>query len=71
MSDVPCTVKNVMITAGDGSTVPGVRAICALCGHSTESFGRRGRSLRRCLKAMTAECPRGETNDYQRSDEQI
>ena len=37
---------------------------CTKCGEQTESFGQRGRSLRRCLVLMKEECPRGEENYY-------
>jgi hypothetical protein len=59
-----CSVEVVILPTGDGRTVPGLRVTCQKCGYSTESFGQRGRSLKRCLKAMTAECPLGESNTY-------
>ncbi len=57
-----------MLPAGDDRYVPGVRVTCSKCAHVTESFGQRGRSLRRCLKAMREECPEKEFNDYQKHD---
>jgi hypothetical protein len=68
MQEVECDVENVMLPAGDVRSVPGVRVTCRGCGHVVESFGQRGRSLRRCLKALEEECPREETNTYKKYD---
>ncbi len=65
---MPVDVESVMLPAGDDRYVPGVRVTCSKCAHVTESFGQRGRSLRRCLKAMREECPEKEFNDYQKHD---
>jgi hypothetical protein len=58
----PCSIEKVDLNAGDGESVPGVRLTCLRCGHVTESFGQRGRSVKRCFKAMTEECPMKETD---------
>ena len=61
-----CKVEVVILPTGDGQTVPSLRVTCQKCGYVTESFGQRGRSLKRCLKALAEECPRGETNNTYR-----
>jgi len=64
MAQVTCEVEQVDLTNENGKPVPGLRVTCTKCGEQTESFGQRGRSLRRCLALMKEECPRGEENYY-------
>ncbi len=47
-----------------GSPVSGLRAICLLCGHQTESFGISVSSVHECLDSMREECPCGGSNAY-------
>lgn len=68
---VPCTITYDDIEnheACDGYT-PGVIATCSRCGHSTESCGESGASVRRCLALMREECPEGESNFYTEDEE--
>lgn len=62
---VKCEVAHVDLTNEEDVEVPGLEVTCSRCGHRVESFGQRGRSLRRCLAVMREECPRGEENFYQ------
>ena len=60
MPEVNCEVERVDLPNDYGNLVPSIRVTCNKCGHATESFGQRGRSLRRCLTVMGEECPGGE-----------
>lgn len=44
--------------------LPGVRATCSRCGHTTESFGEDSGSVKRCLAMLNEECPKDENNYY-------
>ena len=46
------------------SDIPGVEATCLECGHTTESYGQEGPSIRRCLVLLREECPLGANNFY-------
>jgi hypothetical protein len=50
---------------GDYGDIPGVRAICERCGHTTESFGQHDGSRTRCLVLLREECPNDENNFYE------
>ena len=64
MPTVNCEVELLDLPNDKDQPVPSIRLTCERCGHTTESFGQRGRSLRRCLAVMKEECPRGEENFY-------
>lgn len=61
---VKCEIEEVELDGESGRAIEGVSATCARCGHTTESYGTSGASVRRCLVAMREECPRGENNFY-------
>lgn len=61
---VACDVDETTMQNEDGYDVDGVEVTCGRCGHTTESFGTSGASIRRCLVLMRQECPRGEANYY-------
>ena len=63
MPAVNCKVRRVDLENEEGIMVPGLEVECTKCGHTTESFGQRGRSLRRCLALMGETCP-DEDNFY-------
>jgi tRNA(Ile2) C34 agmatinyltransferase TiaS len=65
---VACEI-NYTTLEGDFGEVEGVEATCSRCGHTTESFGTNGASVRRCLVLMREECPNVETNFYVAEDE--
>jgi len=50
--------------AGAFSIGEGVRAVCARCGHETESYGVEEGSVKRCMAVMREECPKKESNFY-------
>ena len=64
MPEIPCDVEKVDINNEKDQPVPSICLTCTKCGHQTESYGQRGRSLRRCLAMMKEECPRDEKNFY-------
>lgn len=63
MARVTCRIQEVDLE-GDYTDVPGVEAECTECGHTTESYGTSGASVRRCLVLMREECPRSQQNFY-------
>jgi hypothetical protein len=65
---VECEIHRVMLYDNDDRQVPGVMAVCSRCDFETESFGRKGASVRRCLVEMRNSCPRGEDNFYVADD---
>jgi hypothetical protein len=71
MSKIECEIDLVMLEDERGIPVPGVRATCTACGHSTESFGDGPRSVKRCLCLLREECPMGESNWYAAIEEVI
>lgn len=60
---VECTISNIELE-GDYGEIESVRARCSFCGHTTESFGRSERSVKRCLLLMRKQCPREEQHYY-------
>lgn len=62
--NVQCDIEFTELTSDSGREVEGVVATCSRCGHTTESFGTEGPSIRRCLVLMREECPEGENNWY-------
>ena len=64
MANVSCEIDHVTLENEDGQEIDGVRAICGLCEHETESFGTSSASVRRCLVLLREECPRGQRNYY-------
>jgi hypothetical protein len=63
---VTCEITETELENDEGREVEGVIATCSRCGHTTESFGTGGASIRRCL--MRDECPNGEANFYVADD---
>lgn len=61
---VRCEIGTTELENEDGKAVDSVTADCPRCGHSTESFGTSGASVRRCLALMREECPKRERNFY-------
>ena len=53
------------IKGEDGTIRPGVKVTCNKCGHTTTSFGRTEKSIRRCLFLLHEECPYDEDNWYE------
>lgn len=51
-----CRVSRVDLPDDKGRIVPSLRVECLSCGRVSESFGQRGRSMKRCLKALSKEC---------------
>ena len=64
MAEIECEVEYVDLENDRGGTTPGVRVTCGECGHSTESFGTKAVSLRRCLVMLKEECPEEKRNFY-------
>lgn len=64
MSKIDCEIQRTDLDNDRGTTTPSVVLTCARCGHQTESYGQRGRSVRRCLTRMGEECPAGDKNFY-------
>jgi hypothetical protein len=64
MSRVLVEIEETDLENEEGREIPGVRATCSKCGHSTESFGTGERSKKRCLVLLREECPEGEENFY-------
>ncbi len=48
----------------NGWPVDTVTAECNRCGHTTESYGSSGASIRRCMVLLREECPKEENNFY-------
>lgn len=65
---VECEVEYVDLE-GDYGDVEGVRVTCGRCGHSEESFGTSGASIRRCCALLRENCPEDEQNHYIPDDE--
>lgn len=61
---VECDVEYETLENDEGRMIDGVVVSCSLCGHTVESFGRSGRSIRRCLALLSEECPEGVSNYY-------
>lgn len=59
-------VDDVELENDNGIMVPAVQVTCSKCDHTTESFGRSDRSVKRCIMIMKEECPegQGESNYY-------
>jgi len=70
MAEVNCEVEHLELPNDDDNLVPSTRVTCTKCGHVTESFGQRGRSLRRCLALMGEECP-GDAKNYYTTEEVV
>lgn len=64
MSRVTCSIDQVDLENDRGHEVPGVRATCHRCDHTTESFGTGPASVKRCLVLLREECPNDEENFY-------
>lgn len=61
---IECYIDATTLTGTYGNQVSGVCTTCSRCGHSTESFGTRQGSIRRCLALMRQECINEENNFY-------
>lgn len=66
---VKCKVEEIEIEGDDGRKVPSVRVTCGECGHSTESYGRKENSIKRCLCLLREQCPEGKENFYVSEDD--
>lgn len=64
MRDVKCTYTPVGKDNELGVSIPSSSLTCQKCGHCVVSFGQRGRSVRRGLALMQAQCPNQENNQY-------
>lgn len=71
MPQVTTTVVLVNLSAANGATIPSVRMVCDKCGHCVESYGQRGRSIRRCLALMREGCPRREKNNFYKTNPKL
>lgn len=67
-SAVDVTFEEITLTNDDGHAIPSVLATCSRCQHTTESYGLKELSRKRCLALMGEECPRGEKNFYVEQD---
>jgi hypothetical protein len=56
--------SDTVLMNDNGQPIPSVVATCSRCQHSTESYGVKEASLKRCLALMGKECPKGEHNFY-------
>jgi hypothetical protein len=65
MAKIKCEIEEITLENENGYDVPGTRAICGKCGHSTESFGTSESSILRCLATLRDECLNGEDNFYE------
>lgn len=65
MAKVTCSVDDITIENDSGIDVPSTKATCNRCGHTAESFGTSGGSIRRCFVLLNEECPNGENNFYE------
>jgi hypothetical protein len=63
-STVDVTFEEMTLTNDDGQGIPSVLATCSRCQHTTESFGTKEPSRKRCLALMSDGCPHGEKNFY-------
>jgi hypothetical protein len=61
---VKCKIEEIEMETDRGAVIPGVRATCTKCDHTTESFGTSEASIKRCLVLMREECEEGEENFY-------
>lgn len=61
---IECEIEECVLKSDKGVDIKGVRVTCSRCGHSTESFGREEKSVKRCLALLREECPEDETNFY-------
>lgn len=68
MDRVIATISRIDLD-GDYGTVEGVEATCERCGHTEESFGTSEASMKRCALLMRENCPRGEKNFYEVTDD--
>jgi len=66
---IECEIEEVILENEDGRKVPGIRATCSNCSHTTESFGVNDNSVKRCLALMREECPEDEENFYVAEDD--
>ena len=64
MAEIECDVEYIDIENDRGGTTSGVKVTCTECGHSTESFGTKSNSVRRCLVLLKEECPENQRNFY-------
>lgn len=67
---VVCEIKHIESECSAGFDIPAVKAICAKCNHSTESFGNQINSIKRCLVMLRDECPNQEGNFYAMENEE-
>jgi hypothetical protein len=61
---ITCWISDIELETDDVRPIDGVEAECSKCGHTTESYGTDGPSVRRCLVLMHEECPLGHNNYY-------
>jgi hypothetical protein len=64
MAIIKATIEEVELDGDIRDDIPGIEATCTKCGHTTESYGQEGQSIRRCLVLLREECPQGESNFY-------
>ena len=64
MAIIKATIEEVWLDGDISDDMPGVEATCTNCGHTTESYGQEGPSIRRCLVLLREECPLGANNFY-------
>jgi hypothetical protein len=61
---VDVTFEEVTLLNDEGQSVLSVLATCTRCQHTTEAWGVKEPSRKRCLAVMGKECPQGEKNFY-------
>jgi hypothetical protein len=58
------TFEDTLLINEGGNSIASVLATCTRCLHTTESFGVKEASRKRCLALMGEECPKNEKNFY-------
>lgn len=65
MSLVRCTIEDVVMKGDNNLDVESVQATCSKCGNIASSWGRSGRSIRRCFVMLRDTCPEGfDSNNF-------
>lgn len=67
---VPCTYQPIEIDSDFvGYPIPGNMIACSCCRHRIRTIGVSPQGIERCLDAMREECPCGDANNYEMSED--
>jgi hypothetical protein len=66
---VECEIQYLNLCS-NGFWREGVQVICSKCGQTSESFGTKEKSIKRCLAILADKCLIGENNFYVQKKDQ-